>query len=508
MSELPPLRTNLGADARTMARGAAANVGGALTTTVLSFALSLLITHQIRASVFGLYSIALVTVLLAQVPATLGLDVGAVRFVALRASAGDDKGARASLQAALTVVLGTSGLLTLLLYWQAPWLTEEFFHKPEATNLVRIVALSLPALALTRVVIGGLQGLGRMRYSAVLNPLLVAANIAVAVPVLLAGLGAHGLAVAYLASTWATLVVAAGLLLRAMPAAFVPADGWRLGELLRFSLPQTLTTLLLQTILWTDTVLIGRLRASADVAVYTIAQRLLSPAQTISTSTGQMFAPRIAAEDARGDRRTLEAMLKRVTYWNLSLALPIFAVLLLLPGPLLRIFGPAYVHGATALQILAAGQLVNAATGPLGQVINMSGRPYLTLLNNAAVSVLNIAMCLILIPRYGITGAACSTAVAITLVNLIKLVQVRVLFGINPFRDGTMRTLGAGLLATGIVAPVALLVAWPNALVHVLVCGALLLLVYAVLFWWSAAGSEEQELLRLRLRGEAAPAGR
>jgi O-antigen/teichoic acid export membrane protein len=508
MSERPPLRTNLGADSRTMARGAAANVGGALTTTALSFALSLLITHQIRAGLFGLYSIALVTVLLAQVPATLGLDVGAVRFVALRASAGDETGARASLQAALTVVAGVSGLLTTLLYWQASWLTEEFFHKPEATNLVRIVALSLPALALTRVVVGGLQGLGRMRYSAVVNPLCVAANIAVAVPVLLAGLGAHGLAVAYLASTWATLVVAVGLLLRAMPAAFVPARGWRLGELLRFSLPQTLTTLLLQTILWTDTVLIGRLRASADVAVYAIAQRLLSPAQTISTATGQMFAPRIAAEDARGDRRTLDAMLKRVTYWNLSLAIPIFAVLLLLPGPLLRMFGPAYVHGATALQILAAGQLVNTATGPLGQVINMSGRPYLTLMNNAVVSVLNIAMCLLLIPRYGLTGAACSTTVAITLVNLIKLVQVRVLFGINPFREGTMRALGAGLLATGVVAPVALLVAWPDAVVQVLVSSALLLLLYAVLFWWAAVGGEELELLRLRLRREAAPASR
>jgi O-antigen/teichoic acid export membrane protein len=217
-----------------------------------------------------------------------------------------------------------------------------------------------------------------------------------------------------------------------------------------------------------------------------------------------MFAPRIAAEDARGDRRTLDAMLKRVTYWNLSLAIPIFAVLLLLPGPLLRMFGDGYAHGATALGILAAGQLVNAATGPLGQVINMSGRPYLTLVNNAAVSALNVGACLILIPRYGLTGAACSTTGAITLVNLIKLVQVRVLFGINPFREETLRALAAGLLAAGTVAPAALLLAWPDAAVQVLVSAALLVLLYAALFWWSAAGGEERELLR----GQAATAGR
>jgi O-antigen/teichoic acid export membrane protein len=491
-----------------MARGAAVNVGGALTTTVLSFALSLLMTHKIDAGSFGLYSIALVTVLLAQVPATLGLDVGTVRFVALRASAGDEKGARASLQAALTVVAAVSGALTALLYWQAPWLTDSFFHKPDATDLVRLVALALPALALTRVVIGGLQGLGRMRYSALVNPVRVAANIVVALPVLLLGYGARGLSAAFLAASWGTLLVGIVLLVWALPKAFVPTRGWHLRKLLRFSLPQTLTTLLLQTILWTDTVLLGRLRAAADVGIYTIVQRLLSPGQTVSTATGQMFAPRIAAEYAHGDRDTLELMLKRVTYWNVSFAIPVFAVLILIPAPLLSIFGSAYPRGATALAILAAGQLVNAATGPLGQVINMSGRPYLTLVNNAAVAGLNIVACVILIPRYGLTGAACATTASIVLVNLVKLVQVRMLFGINPFREGTVLALGAGLAAAAVAAPAALFVRWPDALVQIGVTGTLFVLLYAAVLWRYAAGDEAQELLGRRPRGEAAAAGR
>jgi O-antigen/teichoic acid export membrane protein len=339
-----------------------------------------------------------------------------------------------------------------------------------------------------------------MRFAAQLNPIRVALNIAVAAPVLALGYGAHGLAVAFLAASWATLVVAAALLARALPRAFVPVPrAWRVRALLRFSLPQTFTSLLLQTILWTDTILVGRLRTAAEVAVYTIVQRLLSPAQTVSTATGQMFAPRIAAEDARGDRSTLEVMLKRVTYWNVSLAIPVFALLLLVPEALLGVFGPAYRTGATALTILAAGQLFNAATGPLGQVINMSGRPYLTLVNNAAVAGLNIVGCVILIPRYGLTGAACSTTASLTLVNLIKLVQVRALFGINPFRAETARALVAGLAAAALTAPLALLVDWPGPVAQVLATTALLVPLYAALFWWSAAGTEERELLRLRL---------
>jgi len=501
MTERRTLRTELAPDARTMARGAAVNVAGALLTTALSFALSLVITHQIRAGELGLYSIALVTVLLGQVPATLGLDLGAVRFVALRVSGGDEKGARASLQAALAIVALSSGVAAVLLYWQAPWLTESFFHKPRATELVQIAAWSLPALALTRVAVGGLQGIGMMRFSALVNPIRVGANLALAAPVLLLGYGAKGLTVVFVAVSWLTLLAAAVLLARALPGAFALARrSARVRALLRFSLPQTLTVVLLQTMLWTDTLLLGRLATAAEVGIYTIVQRLLSPAQTVSTSTAQMLAPRIAAEHAHGERATLEVMLKRVTFWNVSLAIPVFAMLLLVPDALLRLFGEAYTAGATALAVLAAGQLFNAATGPLGQVINMSGRPYLTLVNNAAVATLNVVGCLVLIPRYGMTGAACSTTASIVLVNLVKLVQVRVLFAINPFRPETLRAVGAGAVGAAAAAPLALLVAWPSALLQVLATAAVLLPLYAAFFWRSAAGVEERELLRLRLR--------
>jgi O-antigen/teichoic acid export membrane protein len=298
-------------------------------------------------------------------------------------------------------------------------------------------------------------------------------------------------------TAWGTLVVGIFLLLRVHPGALRPLPRkWVFGRLLRFSLPQTLTTTLLYTILWTDTVLLGRLRTAAEVGVYTIVQRLLSPAQTISTSTGQMFAPRIAAEDARGDRRVLAHMLKRLTYWNVALSAPVFGTLLLLPGPILRLFGPTYARAGTALAILAAGQLFNAATGPLGQVINMSGRPYLTMIDNAAVAGLNVAGCLLLIPRYGITGAACSTTAAITLVNLIKLVQVRAIFGIDPFSSELWPTLLAAAVAAVVAAPLAFIPPWPSALARVAASVPVLLLAYAHFFWSVAAAHDDKALLR------------
>ena len=77
---------------------------------------------------------------------------------------------------------------------------------------------------------------------------------------------------------------------------------------------------------------------------------------------------------------------------------------------------------------------------------------------------------------------------------------MRAIFGINPFRVETARAILAGLAATALTAPLALLVDWPGPVAQVLATAALLVPLYGVIFWWSAAGAEERELLRLRVK--------
>jgi O-antigen/teichoic acid export membrane protein len=248
-------------------------------------------------------------------------------------------------------------------------------------------------------------------------------------------------------------------------------------------------------ILWTDSLVLGHYASPADFAVYAIVVSLLHPASFVSTAVGQMFAPRIAAEDARGDHSTLSRMLKRVTYWNTATSVPIFAALIVLATPILGLFGDAYRAGAAALAILAAGQLLNTAAGPLGQLINLSGRPYITMVNNSLVAIVNVGTCLVLVPRYGLPGAALSTASALTLVNLIKLVQVRAIFGMWPFRVDTLRALAAAGLAAGVAAACAFVPPWPNAFLQGVVPSMLLVAAYGVFVWGLGMNEEDRELL-------------
>ena len=210
MTERRPLRTELAPDARTMARGAAVNVGGALLTTALSFALSLLITHEIRATSFGLYSIALVTVL---------LGAGARRRSAWTSapSASSRCGPRRATSRAPARACrrrsgscrSSSGALAALLYWQAPWLRGVVLpqaggDRPDPDRRARAAGPGADPRRDRRPAGARRDALLRARQP---DP-RSATNIAVAVPVLLLGYGAKGLAGAFLAVSWSTLAVA------------------------------------------------------------------------------------------------------------------------------------------------------------------------------------------------------------------------------------------------------------------------------------------------------------
>ena len=90
--------------------------------------------------------------------------------------------------------------------------------------------------------------------------------------------------------------------------------------------------------------------------------------------------------------------------------------------------------------------MLNAA-GPLTAVINLSGHPRVTLFDNVLVFSANFVLCLILVPRYGMTGASASTLIALCSVTLLQVGQVARLFRILPFRDDQLRALAAGVLA-------------------------------------------------------------
>jgi O-antigen/teichoic acid export membrane protein len=208
-----------------------------------------------------------------------------------------------------------------------------------------------------------------------------------------------------------------------------------------------ISSILTYLLIWMDTLFLGYFRSSEDVGLYSVALRIIIVAAIVQTSFNTMFAPLISEYFVRGELKQLEGMFKRITRWIFSLSLPLFLPILLFSSMVLEIFGNRFTVVSTSLCVLAIGQLVNASTGPVGGMISMSGRSGLELINSASIWVIGIVLCLILIPRWGIMGAAIANASAATLVNVCRAAEVYLLFRIQAYGREYLKPLAAAIVS-------------------------------------------------------------
>lgn len=143
------------------------------------------------------------------------------------------------------------------------------------------------------------------------------------------------------------------------------------------------------------------------------------------------MAPKISALYHVGDLATIARTSRFVIALMLLPGFPAVAFLCAAPEPVLSIFGPDFVAASAALRILALGQLVNLATGSVGTILIMTGHQRISLLNSVAGAVMVVILGLILIPRYGATGAAAAASITMAIRNISATYLVWRFVGVN-----------------------------------------------------------------------------
>jgi O-antigen/teichoic acid export membrane protein len=167
-------------------------------------------------------------------------------------------------------------------------------------------------------------------------------------------------------------------------------------------------------------------------------------------------------------------------------------VLCLAGGIGLRIFGPGFETGAMWVALLAIAHATNSFVG-LAETVIMIQRPGLNLVNSGATVVLQFGASLLLIPRYGATGAALGMVLAYVTQGVLRYLELRFLFNWHwPWR-ALARPALAFAIAFAIALPLRLLIdGWRGELVS----GLTFLAAYVGA--WKVIGLEEMDRVVLR----------
>ena len=492
-------------DERTILAGTGQSVLGLLVAIVATFGTQVLITRGLGAASYGIVTLATQGALVLGYFSRFGMDMAAVRRVAIDLGQGERSRVRAIVTRASVISTVSSFLVAGIVFVSADALARAFVSPrlvPDGTAAFRAGALAIPFAALVQVYLGATRGLKVMRHT--LYVFWMGQPLGWFALILLGWLAARSVGITTLAYS-ASWVVATGW------AAYLwyretrgfgsdrPLPG-ETRDLVRYGAPRAPAALFSQLLFWTDVFVLAAFAASEEVGIYSAAARAAQVILLFIISVSLMFSPFVADLHARGERDKLDRLYKQLTRWTLAVTLPLFIVLAVTPASALRLFGGEFGAGADALAILLLGQLVNVATGTVGFILIMVGRTGWDLVVYAASVVFDIGAAVLLISGLdlGITGAAIAGASTMAVSKLARLYLVWRFVRVQPYtRDYILLLVpSAAAFGAGIAAHLALRAgAWPVDLVGTAAAASLAYV--GALLVWGLPASERRAIRRL-----------
>ncbi|MGB3808230.1 MAG: oligosaccharide flippase family protein [Erythrobacter sp.] len=393
-----------------------------LTSAFFSFLIVFLVARTSGAAVTGNYALAIATATLLSLIAVLGLDQ-----IVTRAIGGDLREdrpdlARAALNAAVRRVAPVAMFLALATYFAAP-LATYIAAPPDAIRAIAVAVIAFPLLKLAVV---SLRASGSVFWSQLFDGAHSLILIGILASLLLfSDVPINSVLVASMYSVAvATSMAAAWLMLRFRTRDW-PKGARNASPMLSRSWPILAAGVGHAFVNWFVLAYVGAVLSSADVGAFRVAFQVVMLIAMMTTTIEALVNPQLAGDFRIKDIDGAWRRHRRMTLVMLLVSAPPVAICLILPEPVLTLFGPEFTIATTALVVLAAGQLANVLTGPIGGVMIMSGHERLSLVLSITGLVVAVGLSVALTPVFGLVGAATAAAGAIVTRNLAAYVIMR-----------------------------------------------------------------------------------
>jgi O-antigen/teichoic acid export membrane protein len=513
-----------GKDFKVLAAGTAQNIVGLAVFVIGTFAANILISRSFGGGATGAVALGVVTIgtqfaFIAAAGTRFGMDMASVRYVSIEVGAGRPGRIHAVVARSVLIALALStvvGLLTFAMAGPIGRALSDASTAAQTSASIQAAGISMPFIALTYVWLGGSRGLKVMSHTLYVQWMAQPLLWIVLMLVLWQMDKTESMAAWAYTASWVLASVGAWFfwlgLGRRHPRE--PAEeGLTLG-LIRYGAPRAPAALLSQGLFWIDYFVAAYIGLPAvtqdDLGVYASCVRVALAMVLFLTAVSYVFSPFVADLHARGEREKLDRLFKSITRWTVAGTIPLLLLMLLAPGPILRLFGGEnFTTGTTALRILVIGQAINVSVGAAGFVLIMAGRTGWDLTVYGLSAMLDLVLSIVLVPKFGINGAAAAQAITIACSNWLRLYLVKRFVGIFPWDKPYARLAlpAAGCAVAMLVAEAVLPGAkWLLALIGIGAAGAI---VYVPLLLRFGLTDGERVALTngvAKLRGRSTPA--
>jgi len=383
------------------------------------FLFGVLIARRLGASDSGIFYLALAIVSVPAVLCRAGLDGSVVRFVAGHMARGEIREAGMVYGRSILAIVSLCVLATGLILSVSEPISKQIFDKPELSAVVSTMAWLLAPLALLMIHGQFLQAEKKVAAAVFSQTgMLPLASLAIIFlwsgPLLLSTASSIYVFSAFLALTVSVMLYR--YLSSTRPVWKSSYDFGLLADSARSLAVSDLVNKIIQP--WAPIILLGIWGSATHVGLYAAANRLAALVVFATMPVNRMLAPKIATLWAENDHQAFHKLARQATWLMLAVSVPVAMLLVLVPDLMGRVFGEEFSSATPILLILALGQLLNAATGPVRSMLVMSGHEQDHRLSSIAGGLAIVITGVMLIPEMQAYGAALAAATGLVVNNI------------------------------------------------------------------------------------------
>ncbi|RMF57670.1 MAG: hypothetical protein D6748_10670 [Calditrichaeota bacterium] len=404
---------------------------------ILGYAFTLMITRNYGAVGMGIYALSLSVLNLGGLLGKFGLDVATMRMIATYAGNKEWGLIKKLSRISFLYTLLIAGTVSLVLLILAPVIADKVFGKHYLTPHFRVAAIGIFPFVLMSLYAQSLRGLKQITSAIFLQFVSVTLIGALLLGFfILMDFKQPGIPLySYLGGVVLSLLLGYELwksALTKLPQTttsqmnIIPT-----GKFLEMGFHMMLSGSLLLLMGWIDRIMLGMFTTESDVGIYTVALRIAALSTIPSVGINSIGAPKFAELFGSQKLVELKRLVKQTSKLLFWITLPILGVCLLFPNFILSLFGKGFNQGVMALTYLCLGRLVGASCGLIAPLIRMVGKERVLNLILLVATLLNIVLNYLLIPRYGINGAAIASMFSLIFWNLAGVIYARWTLGIS-----------------------------------------------------------------------------
>lgn len=441
-----------------LARSSVVVLAAVIFSKLLSYGYRVIIARYYGPGAYGLLVLALMVIGWFTIFSTLGLHHGLLRYVSLFRGKSQKREISAVMRSISRFLMATGILSMIIVFFLSDFMANAVFNDPSLSIFLKFFAVTIPLSLLSGTYLTLVRSHEEVGWfvlgSKVLDNFVRLLVLGVLVFI---GINSDAIFISYLVGSVVILVASYGFCRISFKYVFSDKNELKdknqlFGEVFSYSWPLMFFGVVQSFMGWTDTLVIGLFQSTEQVGFYNAAWPIALLIAIVPEMFNQLFFPLVTKEHAKGNKETVRQLSKQVVKWIYLLELPIFILVLLFPGVLINlIFGPEYLVASNALRFLVVAVMAGSLSGISRDLISMKGKSKVLLIDIVFISVINIILNVLLVPRYGIDGAAFSTMLSLITLGIVYFLQSHRYLSFVPLRRKMMLLTAIGFISAALL---------------------------------------------------------